>query len=141
MTWLMLKTWYLLHWILQKNISDYESIHSAGPLYFIAGEVDGYIKNKNGNKYLSFPSTDKNKDVLTKYTELWNKIRNLIDRVDDKSGEYEKDFIKIKFNSDDNLSLIKTLKLHNLTVAFRSDFKENNRYYPQIALDECLYGL
>ena len=36
----------ILHWILQKNISDYESIHSANPLYFITGEVDGYIKKK-----------------------------------------------------------------------------------------------
>ena len=72
---------------------------------------------------------------MTKYTELWNKIRNLIDRVDDKSGEYEKDFIKIKFNSDDNLSLLKILKLHNLTVVFKSDFKENSRYYPQTTID------
>ena len=30
----------------KKNISDYESIHSSNPLYFIAGEVDGYIKKK-----------------------------------------------------------------------------------------------
>ena len=92
-------------------------------------------RKKNGNKYLSFASTDKNKDSLKKYTELWNKIKSLIDGVNDKPGEYEKDFLKIKFNSDDNLPLIKTLKPHNLTVVFRSDFKENSRYYPQITID------
>ena len=35
-----------------KNIGDYESIHSVNPLHFIIGEVDGYIEEKNGNKYL-----------------------------------------------------------------------------------------
>ena len=30
---------------------------------------------KNGNKYLTFASTDKNKEVLKKYTELWNEIK------------------------------------------------------------------
>ena len=27
-----------------------------------------------------FVSTDKNKDVLTKYKELWNKIKDLIEK-------------------------------------------------------------
>ena len=49
--------------------------------------------------------------------------------------------MKIKFNSDDNLLLNKILKLHNLTVIARSVFQEDNKYYPQIFLDECLYGL
>ena len=51
-------------------MSDYNSINSVNPLYFIIGEVDGYIKEKDGNKYLTFASKDKNKKVLKKYTEL-----------------------------------------------------------------------
>ena len=47
--------------------------------------------------------------------------------------------MKIKFNSDDNLPLNKLLKIHMLTVIVRSVFQENNRYYPQVFLDECLY--
>ena len=35
---------------------------------------------KNGNKYLSFATTDKNNEILTKYTGLWNKIINLIEK-------------------------------------------------------------
>ena len=38
------------------------------------------------------------------------------------SVEYDKDFIKIKFNSNDNLPLNKTLKLHNMTIVIRSVF-------------------
>ena len=49
--------------------------------------------------------------------------------------------MKIKFNPDDNLLLNKILKLHNLTVIATSVFQEDNKYYPQIFLDECLYGL
>ena len=57
----------------------------------------------------------------------------------DKSGEYEKDYMRIKFNSDDNLPLNKILKLHMLTIIGRSVFEEDGKYYPQVFLDECLY--
>ena len=56
-----------------------------------------------------------------------------------KSGEYEKDFMKIKFSSDDDLPLNKILKLHNLTMIVRSLFEEDGKYYPQVFLDEFLY--
>ena len=36
-------------------------INSVNPLYLIIGDVDGYIEKNNGNKYLTFASTDKNK--------------------------------------------------------------------------------
>ena len=49
--------------------------------------------------------------------------------------------MKLKFNSDDNLSLNKTLKLHNITIIIRSVFEEDGKYYPQVFLDECLYEL
>ena len=35
------------------------------------------LKTKNVNKYLTFASTDKNKEVLKKYTELWDEIKYL----------------------------------------------------------------
>ena len=44
--------------------------------------------------------------------------------------------MKIKFNSDDNLSL-KNSKA--LSVIVTSVFKEDGKYYPQVFLDECLY--
>ena len=46
--------------------SDYLKINSVNPLYLIISEVDGSTEAKNGNKYLTFASTDKNKDVLEK---------------------------------------------------------------------------
>ena len=49
--------------------------------------------------------------------------------------------MKIKFNSDDKLSLNKIIEIPNMTVVVRIIFLENNKYYPQVFLDECLYKL
>ena len=49
--------------------------------------------------------------------------------------------IKIKFDTDDNLPLNKTLKLHNMTIVIRFVFEEDGKFYPQVYLDECLYEL
>ena len=119
--------------------SEYLSINSVNPLYLIINEIDGYVEEMNGNKYLTLVSRDKNKEVLTKYTELWDGIKNSIEKINNNSGGYGKDFIKIKFNSDDSLSLNKTLRLHNTTVIVRPVFEEDRKYYPQVFLDECLY--
>ena len=72
-------------------------------------------------------------------TELWDGIRNFIEKINNVSGEYGKDFMKIKFNSDDSLPLNKTRKLDNITIISRSVFEEDGKYYPQDVLDECLY--
>ena len=68
--------------------SNYVKISSVTPLYLIIDKLYGYIKEENGNKCLTLVSTDKNKEVLIKYTELWNKNKNLIKRNSIKAGEY-----------------------------------------------------
>ena len=67
-------------------------------------------------------------------------IRNEIERINgSKEGEYGKDFMKIKFNSDNDLPLNKPLEFHALTIVVKSVFEEHGKFYPQIFLDECLY--
>ena len=123
-----------------KSISDCESINSVNPLYLTIGEVDRYIEENNGNKYLTFPFTDKNQEVLEKCTKLWDEIKYHIQTINaDKSGECDKYYMKIKFNSDDDLPLNKILKLRVLAIIARSVFEEEGKYYPQVFLDECLY--
>ena len=112
--------------------SDYVKINSVNLLYLIIDKVDGSIEDKNGNKYLIFVSTDKNKKRLEKYTELWDEIKYHITTINgDKPDGYEKDYMKIKYNSDDNFPLNKILKLHSLTVIIGSVFEEDGNYYPQ----------
>ena len=84
--------------------------------------------------------TDRNSEVLRKYSEVWNGIKDCIEKIDDdKSGEYDKDFMKIKFNLDDNIPLNKQLNFPTITVIIRNIFEKDGKYYPQIFLDECLY--
>ena len=117
--------------------SDYVKIESVNPLYLIISVVDGYFKGKTENKYLIFNSADKNKEALKKYTKLWNGIKNEIETINESkkgepsSAEYVKDFMKIKFDTDDNLPLNKTLKLHNMTIVIRSVFEEHGKLYPK----------
>ena len=51
------------------------NIDSENPLYLVFNNKDGYIEEKNRNKYLIFASTDKNKEVLQKYAKLWDKTK------------------------------------------------------------------
>ena len=49
--------------------------------------------------------------------------------------------MKIKFSSDDELHLSKMTEIHTMTIVVRAVFHENNKYYPQVFLNECLYKL
>ena len=64
-----------------------------------------------------------------------------IKEISNDECDYEKDYMKIKFNSDDNLPLNKPLKFHNITITIRSLFEENGKHYRQVFLDDVLYEL
>ena len=55
--------------------------------------------------------------------------------------DYEKDYMKIKFNPDDDLLLKNQLKFLNMTITIRSIFEEDGKLYPQVFLDDTLYEL
>ena len=72
---------------------------------------------------------------------FFNGIMDKIEKIDDHWLEYLKDYMKIKFSSDDNLPLNKPLKFYQMTVTIRCVFSEKNKLYPQVFLDEALYSL
>ena len=47
--------------------------------------------------------------------------------------------MKIKFNSDDELSLNKPLKFHLMTITIKTVFEEDGKLYPQVFLEDNLY--
>ena len=49
--------------------------------------------------------------------------------------------MKIKFNSDDELVLNKMIEIPSMIIVVRAAFYENNKYYPQVSLDECQYKI
>ena len=132
---------YNIGYITIKKINDYENIYSVNPLYLNVNHANGYIKEKNENEYLIFDSTDKNKELIKKYQDIWNGIKNKIETISSGEYDYEKDFMEIKFDSDDNLPLNKPLKFHMMTIIIRSVFEEDGKLYPQVFLDDALYEL
>ena len=77
-------------------------------MYLVFSEANGYFEKINGNNYLTLVPTNESKK---KYEELWNKIRDLIRSITKNLIDYDEKYIKIKFDSDDNLPLKKTIKL------------------------------
>ena len=93
------------------------------------------------NKYLIVDSTDENKELLKKYNGVLNGTGDKIKKVSSTKCDYGKDYMKIKFNSDDDLPLNKPLKFHLMTITIRSVFEEDGKLYPQVFLDDTLYEL
>ena len=110
-------------------------------LYLIFNKTIGYFKEINGNKYLTLVLTDKSKKRMKRQEELRSEIRYLIRSKIDNTDDYHEKYMKIKFNSDDDLSLNKMLQLCSMIIFVRAVFHKNNKYYSQVFLDECLYKL
>ena len=110
-------------------------------MYLNITHARGYIKEKVVNKYLVFDSTDENKELIKKYNDIFNGIRDKIKEINSDERDYEKDYMKIKFNSDDDLPLNKQLKFHNMTITIRSVFEKDGKLCPQVFLDDTLYEL
>ena len=72
---------------------------------------------------------------------VWGGIKDKIKEVNSGECDYEKDYMKTKFNSDDNVPLNKPLKFHNMAITIRSVFEEDGILYPQVFLDDTLYEL
>ena len=116
------------------------NINSVNPLYLAITRVNGYIEEKGINKYFAFDSTDENKELLKKY-DVFNGIRDKIGEINNNECDYEKDYMKIKFNSDDDLPLNKSLKFRLMTITISYIFEEDGKLYPQVVLDDNLYEL
>ena len=123
-----------------KKIDNCENIYSLNSLYLLIAQMSGYIEEKGVNKHLVFHSTDRNKELLKKYNDVFNGIRDKIKEIRSGECDYEKDYMKIKFNSDDNIPLNKPLKVRIITITIRTVF-EDGKFYPKIYLDDALYEL
>ena len=115
----------------------------------------GYLNSfEDGTRKMSF-FTDNN-EFLGRYTKIWEKISDLIDKKFDSDPVYNNKYINTKirsynndiitnFNDNDN----KNNKLPEKNKAYRcmslisldSIIKINKKYYPRTLLQECAYRL
>ena len=132
---------YNIGYITIKKIDDCENIYSANPLHLFINHANEYIEEKGVTKCFIFDSTDENKELLKKYNDVYSGIKNKIEEVSNGKYDYKKDYMKITFNSDDDLPLNKLLKFHLMAITIRSVFEEDGKLYPQVFLDDTLYEL
>ena len=72
---------------------------------------------------------------------MWIKIRDLIRLIANHTDDYNEKYVTIKFNLNDELPLNKAVEIPIITAVVTTIFHENNQYYPQVFLDECLYKM
>ena len=78
---------------------------------------------------------------MQKYQEVFDGIKEIIKKINDYSQpiKYDDNYMTIKFNTDDNIPLNKTIYFPTITLIIRSVTKKDEKYYPQLFLDDSLY--
>ena len=113
------------------------NVNSVNSLYLLINKVK--VEEVDGDKYLIISS--ENGDVMQKYQEVFDGIKETIKKIHDYSQpiKYVDNYMKIKFNTDDNISLNKIIYFPTITIIIRSATQKDCKYYPQLFLDEFLY--
>ena len=116
-------------------------VNSVNLLYLIINRIKGHFKEVDGNKYLIINS--ENGDIMQKYQELFDGLKETIKKINDNNQpiKYDDSYMKIKFNTDDNIPLNKIIYFPTITIIIRPVTKKGDKYYPQLFLDDCLYGV
>ena len=89
-------------------------------------DVDGYIEENNGIKYLVFTPTEKNKEALKNYKKTWAETKKQIEVINnDEPIKHRKDFIKIWFEWDNGLPLGKAFNILDMIIVAASVLQKN----------------
>ena len=133
---------YYIVYVTVKEIDNCKNINSVNPLYLTIDEMIGHFEVKNQNKYLVLDDLNENKKVSKKYEEVWEDVKKEIETINGgEKIEYEKDYMKIRLKSNDDLPLNKPIKLRVLTIIIRCVIREDGKFYPQLFLDDALNEL
>ena len=133
---------YYIEYVLELNY-DYNTIN---PLYFFINRLIGCIEKIEGSsdKHLVVAKRVRNKDTIIVLDMLWGSIENKIeDKINSIPNNYPnikiKDYDKFRFNSDTNLPLDTLIEFRSLVINVSCVIEKDNKYYPEIYLDERLY--
>ena len=97
-----------------------------------------FEKGKDDAWYLIISYKD---EVYEKLMNIFESIKNKITEKTWDVVEYDKDYMKIKFESNNIFSADKDVNIHLATIIIRAIFAQDGKYYPQLLLDDGLYEL
>ena len=121
----------------KKNIIECNIIKSVNPLYLRIADIKGqFEKGKDDAWYLVISDKD---HVYKKLADIFESIKNEIIGKTWDALEYDKDYMKIKFESNNIFSTYKDVNVHLATIVIRAIFAKDGKYYPQLFLDDGLY--
>ena len=122
--------------IKKKKNSGCNLINSVNPLYLRIINISGqFEKGKDDAWYLVISNKD---DVYKKLVDILESIKNKITEKTWDALEYDKDYMKIKFESN-IFPTDKDVNIHIATIIIRAIFAKDGKYYPQLFLDGGLY--
>ena len=109
-------------------------------MYFVINRLIGYIEEIEGSsdKYLVVSKNVRNKNINSVLDTIWGSIKNKIEDIINPNIKI-KDYGKFKFNSDIDLPLDTTIEFRSIVINVNCVIEEDNGYYPEIYLNECLY--
>ena len=128
-----------VYYILYITKKSQWNVDSVSLLYLMINRMKGHFEEKDGDKYLIISS--ENGDIMQKCQEVFDGIKEIFKRINDYSYpiKYDNNYMKIKFNTNDNIILNKIIYFPTITIIIRSVTQKDGKYYPQFCLDDCLY--
>ena len=131
---------YYLRYESKKKNTECNKINGVNPLYLMIKDMKGqFKKGKDDNVWYLIISGDA--DVLRKFTNTWKSIRAKIEENTGSIVQYDKNYMRIKFERNDNLPTDNIVNMHQVKIIIRSVFAQNGKFYPQLFLDDALYEL
>ena len=102
-------------------------------------KIKEHFEEVDGDKYLIISSGNGN--IMQKHQEVFDGIKEIIKKINDYSYpiKYDDNYMKIKFNTNDNIILNNIIYFPTITMTIRSVTQKDGKYYPQLSLDDCLY--
>ena len=127
-----------MYWLYNKKKPQWD-VNSVNPLYLIINRIKGHFQEVDGDKYLIINS--ENGDIMQKYQDVFNGIKEIVNKINNYKQpiKYDDNYLKIKFNKDDNIPLYKIIYFPTITIIIRSITKKDDKYYPQLFVEDCLY--
>ena len=127
---------YYLGYEHKKKISECNVINSVNPLYLRIVDMKGqFEKGKDDAWFLIISYKD---DVYEKLMDIFESIKNKITEKTWDIVEYDQEYMKIKFETDNILSTDKDMNIRMATIIIRTIFAQDGRYYPQLLFDSGL---
>ena len=119
---------------------EYKKKCSVKRLYLSIKYMKGQFKKGKGDNvwYLIIFG---DVDVLRKLAKIWKGIRAKIEENTGGIVQYDKGYMKLRFDKIDNLPTVNIVNMHLVTIIIRSVFAQNGKFYPQLFLDDAHYSL